>query len=560
MEDTNAKRLKVGLLVDDPTCVSRYIHEFVQWANTQSDISLSHCIVHGRKVERRSLVVRIARILREKGIYRTLSIIAFQAISWIETWALRRSKAYHVHVSKHDISKSIPSLLVISPLVSKSGTVYRFSDSDVRKVRDLKLDILIRGGTGILRGEILNAARLGVLSFHHGDNTAYRGWPAGFWEVYDRNPKTGFVIQQLTEELDGGHVICRGWFPTSRTYMRNQANLFQKSNAQLFRTLKIITESGTLPKPEMQLPYSGPMRTIPTLAQSFSYAWKTLLLLALELAHRVTKRQLRWGVSYVTTNWRNAVFARSKQVPTPAGRFIADPFVIERDGATYCFVEDYVYAEGRGRISVFKIDKDGPGKLNVCLDEPFHLSFPYLFEFSGNLFMCPESSAARDIRVYKCVRFPLEWELHAVLMKDVAAVDTILFERGGIWWLLTSFDPQGSGDFSSELHLFYADEPFSAAWKPHPKNPLCVDCTVGRNGGLISEDSRLFRAAQKHGFGLYGESLSLFEITVLSTDAYAETLTTSISPDFRKRLLGCHHISTTGKVTVVDHVERARVN
>ena len=74
----------------------------------------------------------------------------------------------------------------MAPLVSKSGLVFRYRDEDIRAIRHLNFDLLLHFGSGILRGDILIAARFGILSFHHADNKINRGQPAGFWEVYFR--------------------------------------------------------------------------------------------------------------------------------------------------------------------------------------------------------------------------------------------------------------------------------------------------------------------------------------------------------------------------------------
>ena len=38
--------------------------------------------------------------------------------------------------------------------------------------------------------------------------------------------------------------------------------------------------------------------------------------------------------------------------------------------------------------------------------------------------MIPESHQSKDIRIYKCTKFPLKWKLHGILMKNVSAVFT----------------------------------------------------------------------------------------------------------------------------------------
>src|SRR6266567_2602478 len=71
----------------------------------------------------------------------------------------------------------------------------------------------------ILAGEILTAARYGVWSYHHGDNDFYRGGPPHFWELCERAPLSGVILQVLTEELDGGVVLCKSLFATQPTVM-----------------------------------------------------------------------------------------------------------------------------------------------------------------------------------------------------------------------------------------------------------------------------------------------------------------------------------------------------
>ena len=167
--------------------------------------------------------------------------------------------------------------------------------------------------------------------------------------------------------------------------------------------------------------------------------------------------------------------------------------------------------------------------------------------------MCPESRASRQIRVYRCTEFPLRWELAKTLMEGVSAVDSMLFQKGGKWWMLTSIDESGAGDHCSELYLFSADSPLSATWVPHRQNPILVDSIGGRNGGLVIDGERLFRLGQCQGFDQYGQSLRVYEIKEVSESRYAEELVTEIKPNFRKGIVGTHHLSTDGRTTVIDH-------
>jgi hypothetical protein len=546
------KTLRIGLLVDSVRA-DKYVHELALWGRSQPDVAITHLVVQARDPV--PLCARLGRLWRRDGLLGMAAKILFKLIVLAEKQLLRRSDVHRDHLRAFDLSAVIDRVIELRPIVSPSGHVYRFADADIERLKALELDVLIRCGQGILRGRILEASRFGVLSFHHGDNRVNRGGPAGFWECYYRWPRTGFVIQRLTEELDAGEVLGRGFFATRRYFLLNQADLYKKSLVHLKRLLKRIAATGTLPAAERgPALYSERLLRAPHLGQCVLYGWRAFCRVAVKPLSALLLRRERWGISVLPAAWSAAVLWRAQPAAAPRGREWADPFVWTRDGRTWCFVEDCVRKSGKGRIGVLEIDGTQAIERGVALEEPFHLSFPFLFEYRGALYMCPETAARGQIRVYRCSEFPLKWELEAVLMDGVSAADTMLFERGGRWWMLTSIDESGTGDHCSELFAFWSDAPLSSRWIPHPCNPVRVDSWGGRNAGLIVQDGRIFRAAQCQGFDRYGESLIVNEITELSEARYAERRVARIRPRFRAGLLGTHHLSTDGKTTVVDHL------
>ncbi|WP_193171447.1 glucosamine inositolphosphorylceramide transferase family protein [Nisaea nitritireducens] len=443
--------------------------------------------------------------------------------------------------------------LYVTPEVSGNGLVYRYPESDVAAIRTRNIDVLIRGGSGILRGDILTVCPFGILSFHHGDNDEYRGSPAGFWEVFHRAPSTGFVIQKLSAELDGGDVLFKGHIGTAPFYAFNQAKLYRKANIFLHRLLEEIGRSGCLPKAYPKVPYAYPLYGTPSIVQQVAYLARTAFHLSGKILRRIRRRSLRWSIAYqFAGNWREAVLRRAAVIKNPPGRFLADPFVIFRDGAHYCFVEDYDYAHGRGKISVLRLRDDGYDDLGSALEEGFHLSYPYLFEADGELYMCPETHEAGDIRLYKCVGFPNSWQLHKVIMRDVNAADTSIFSHDGKWWMLTNIDSAGIGDHDSELHLFHADTFDSESWTPHPRNPVIFDSRKARNGGLFIEDGDIFRVFQVQGFDSYGAAMGIARIDELDEQTFSESEICTIPPRFFDGATGAHSFSVAGKLIAFD--------
>ncbi len=551
------RALKIGLLVNS-TRSSKYEYDLALWARGQANIKISHLIVYAR--HRDSELGRVADIFLTQGLYALLSKLLFRLIVSVEKLLLKRSSLHSDHYQIFDLGKLVDEVLTISPIVSKSGFVYRFSAEDIERIKALDFDLLIRCGAGILHGDVLHASRLGIISIHHGDNRINRGSPAGFWECYYEWPQTGFIIQRLTEELDAGEVLVRGSFGTRFFYSLNQAHLYKKSNAHLKNLLNRIASTGELPSPEnTPSPYSGILYRTPELHQSVAYGFKVIKRIAKRKISKMLMLREKWGISLLSGKWDKSVLWRSTEVKNPRGRYWADPFLFSYQGRTFCFVEDFVCKTNRAHITALEIVGTKVVEHGIAVKEPFHLSFPFLFQHKGELYMCPECSESGQIRIYRCTEFPLKWELQKVVMEGVSAADTMLFEKGGKWWMLTSLDESGVVDHCSELYLFSSDSPLDTNWTPHPLNPIRIDASGGRNAGLIIDGEKLFRLAQRQGFDQYGQGLLVYEIKIISESVYLEELVSEINPTFRRGLRGTHHLSTDGKTTVIDHCRMTAV-
>lgn len=212
----------------------------------------------------------------------------------------------------------------------------------------------------------------------------------------------------------------------------------------------------------------------------------------------------------------------------------------------------------RGSIGVYRIGRDHAEWVGTALSEPFHLSFPYVFSFQGRHYMIPETHESRQIRLYETDSFPLGWRLKHVLMENVSAVDTMVFEWLGRWWLLASMDVSNSGDHTTELFAFFANDLLTDRWIPHAANPVLIAPDGGRNAGILRRGDELFRVAQRQGFELYGQGASIRRIVTLDRDTFAEVKVADLTPDFRSDALGIHHFHSAGGLTVFDFVRRTR--
>ena len=164
---------------------------------------------------------------------------------------------------------------------------------------------------------------------------------------------------------------------------------------------------------------------IPSLAQSISYLAKIGFRFSSRGIERlVLRKHERWSVAFIKAPWHDAILRKGIQIKNPPNRFFADPFVITKDEKTICYVEDYYYEQKKGCITAIEmIDHKHYQILGPVIEDPFHMSFPFLFKYQQELYMVPETAGSNSIRLYKCVEFPLKWEYQKDVLRGVRAVN-----------------------------------------------------------------------------------------------------------------------------------------
>jgi hypothetical protein len=242
-------------------------------------------------------------------------------------------------------------------------------------------------------------------------------------------------------------------------------------------------------------------------------------------------------------------------LPDDGYHFYADPFPIEVDGRTFLFVEDYDHRVGRGVISVVEFDDRAPlGTPTVALTHEVHLSYPFVLEDQGELWMIPETSAARTVELYRATAFPLGWTLDSVLLRDVDASDVTPFRHQGRWWLSATVRRRGS--CSDALHLWYADR-LRGPWTPHEHNPVVLDITSARPAGRVVErDGHLLRPAQD-GTGGYGSAVTLTEILHLDPGRYEQRSVARLAAGRGWAGRRLHTVNRAGRLEVIDGSARS---
>lgn len=245
-----------------------------------------------------------------------------------------------------------------------------------------------------------------------------------------------------------------------------------------------------------------------------------------------------------------------KPILPPPDRDWADPFLWFQDGTYYLFIEEKLYSTNIGRILCLTLDANLKVKSSeVVLEKPYHLSYPFLFQHQGELYMVPESHQNNRIDLYKCRNFPSQWEFEKTLIPDIRAVDATLVEKDNKWWLFANSFEKGGSSWDT-LHLYMADDPLSDRWTAHLQNPVVKDIHSARPAGrFLLKDGCLIRPSQGS-FLRYGHHINFNQVGSLDETCYNETRINSFYPPVDGSYLATHTWSESQGVIAIDAILR----
>ncbi|CAN5224309.1 hypothetical protein BH11PLA2_BH11PLA2_17710 [soil metagenome] len=199
---------------------------------------------------------------------------------------------------------------------------------------------------------------------------------------------------------------------------------------------------------------------------------------------------------------------------------VADPFLIRRGNEWHLFFEVLNWAAYQGEIG-HAVSDDGRNWQYDCivLREPFHLSYPYVFDHDGDVWMIPETHHAGGVRLYRAAPFPHQWELVATLLEGPYFADSSIVQWEDHWYLFADTSPGGSHD---TLRLFYSEH-LQGPWREHPRSPVVQGDPVNAHpaGRVVQNGESLIRFAQ-NSVPEYGTDLRGFRIRELTPTTYRE--------------------------------------
>lgn len=224
--------------------------------------------------------------------------------------------------------------------------------------------------------------------------------------------------------------------------------------------------------------------------------------------------------------WKEGNFRFREIVIENAGDYwFADPFLFQNDGQTYIFYEAFDLVGTKGKIGYSKyLGKGRASAPTFILDEPYHLSFPFIFKQDGEIYMMPETCGDYRVKLYRAVDFPNVWEPAQVIIDDIYACDSVIFQRYSERYLLVNRifhnTPNGQDPACWMRNRLYELDGFTL--KDDGVTVAEGDHGIRNAGKMFEMDGKLLRIGQDCTRGEYGRGLVLNDVEKLSP--YCETV------------------------------------
>ena len=433
-------------------------------------------------------------------------------------------------------------------------------------LRTLNPDVIVKFGMFNFNKDILTIPRFGVWSFSVDSVIVPGGLDYGLWEVVKYKPVSYSSMELLADDQGHSDTIFNSWESTCPfSINKNRNKIFFRATLFLPRLIEGLRLYGATYLSRQKERYATTDSSMHEneINVSFLEALRDVSSFLLRVSGLVLNKLLytdafRWKIMIHIANHDRRGFSTEfggfREVRSPRDVFWADPFVVENKGNYFIFVEEFIYIRNKAHISVLELDSSGRLKQHYqVIAQGYHMSYPFVFKVENSYYMIPETAANNTIELYRCTRFPEKWEFDRIIMDNLSATDTTLFHYMEKWWLFTTLDQTNSiSGGSTELFLYYSDNPLSGRWIAHPLNPVVSDERSARcAGNLFIHEGVVYRPAQDCSTR-YGRGFSLRRVTILNESDYSEVTESEIKPDWNRKLKGTHTFNFAGGLTVID--------
>jgi len=514
--NSDIKQLKVSLIVDSEY-ISKWEYDAIVYASARSEFKIDSVLYCLNSVSYRQY-------------FKHFFYFALNLVSMRNKWT-KRTKW----------STLIPDKNRVKRFEAETNGRWQSIPQGIREWLDTSTpDVILKFGMNLLSDPQNLPSKFGVLSFHHGNPTKYRGRPAGFYEILFKEDEIGVIVQRLTNSLDGGEIVSSGNFKLFKhSYKRSLENAYGSGRYLLLKALNNL-ENHISPDS------LGKIYTLPTNYQVANFVLK-LLLQKLKWIIGVMFFRKKWSISTTKKSVKDFMVdpdlsTHSATFHTPNRlSFAADPFILE-NGMIICEV-----AERGSNVGNLAVIDDGEFKFidSLYFEKDRHISFPFVTHIEEAQFLLPEMASYGQQRLFELGdNDQILRSIPLLGLEHESLIDPIITQQDGLIWLF-------AGKLGSDLDCLFlwSTKSIYEPFIEHDMNPIVCSPKFARNAGTIFDfEGHLYRPAQNC-TDSYGDGISIMKIEEISQMSYAETLVKTIN---FSASYGPHTINFGGNIVVFD--------
>jgi len=445
-------------------------------------------------------------------------------------------------------------LVNFSKIIHSSNNIISNNELIINEneIKDNNLDVIINLSSLKIKNKNIDLIKFGVWYF---DTTKIYEDLKGFYEILNEIPITTSKLKCLVNSKGNEKNLVKCYSPTNFLSIRRSINNLNWNKSK--NILLSLEKLHRLKKLEFndENHNSSNNDDNSTLGLDNYQCVK----LFLKMMHNSIKLKIQnkfyfdqWVLMFNFNSQLSTSFSKFQILKPNKDRFWADPHIIYEDEIYHIFLEEFLYAQNKGHIILFQMDKNGQilNKKKI-LEKSYHMSYPFVFKSEDTYYMIPETHSNHTIELYESTNFPFTWKFCKNLMSDIDAVDTTIFHHNDKWWLFTSISKYDQIKTWDNLFLFSTNNLIDGIWEAHPCNPIVSDIRKSRSAGKIFLDNgNIIRPSQDSSQG-YGSGIVLNKIQ-FDEENYTETKLKTLKPNWDSRISGLHTIQYDSGLTMID--------
>ena len=417
----------------------------------------------------------------------------------------------------------------------------KIPDEIYAKLYNKNIRLVIKFGMGLLRIE-KKFNDIKFLSFHHGNPSKFRGRPAGFYEILNNEDTVGIIVQELNNVLDGGKVLAFAETKTIKfSYKRTAINFYSVSEYLLIKAIENYSLGN-----QIKIDKNGNNYKLPSNFTVIRFILKLIVNGFKKIIYGLFYEK-KWKIALVPKlkkfRGRNIISSKDLvQIPIKSNYvFYADPYFSSNFDSIRC----EALSDRKGLGDILEINIKNLRKQKVILSD-LHYSHPFSFKYKNKEYLLPEV-AHHSSQYFLSVNEKENKKYYIRGLENKRILDSILIEHNNLWFIFFS----ESSTVNNLLNIWISKSIYDE-FKPHPKSPVLISPRYSRMGGKILKiDDQLLRLAQNNSRE-YGESITILEITELSSKEYKERQIGTINMDGFKGP-HCLNLNTKTNQIVLDY-------